>query len=395
MAEGGKDVSALPEGKTGMTAEDQQALDKIIDYLKVSGDYVVMTKEEYKSFSAPVASSTPAPTVKTGAIPKSVPVDSHINSLNLSHLQVPKYDVPKLPNFSGDQPPNKGEESFSVWRFETRCLISESLPEHVVLQVVRKSLRGTARRALISLGESANLKDVLQKLDMLFGNVATIESVMQSFYNEKQRPKEDVTAYGCRLESLLQVAVENGHVSQKDRNEMLRSKFWNGLKDEKLKILTRNKYDMITDFYRLLREVRTVELELAAANSAPLAAPAKVTQQQCTNTQKEKDINADICTMMDTLMSRMVSLEKQMNRMSMGQQHRDDSRNDHSNRDQYFSGSQDHRNDNNYRSNNQRSRGRGNNRPWQDRRGRGGNYYNNNDNFANFNNWGQPKEQTP
>ena len=86
------------------------------------------------------------------------------------------------------------------------------------MQVLRKSLRGTARRALISLGENATLSEVLEKLDMLFGNVATNESVMQSFYNENQKAAENVTTYACRLEALLQVAVENGHVTQVARN---------------------------------------------------------------------------------------------------------------------------------------------------------------------------------
>ena len=366
----------------------KQQLEQIVGYLKKSGEYVVMTKEEFNSFSLPVGSSTPAPTVKQAAKPKVH--DSNINPLSQS-LQMPKYDIPKLPYFSGDQPPMKGEESYSVWRFETRCMISENLPEHVSLQVVRKSLRGTARWALISLGEAANLEEVLDKLDMLFGNVATNESVMQSFYNENQKPTENVTTYGCRIESLLQVAVENGHVNQIDRNDMLRSKFWNGLRDEKLKILTRNKYDTILDFNRLLREVRSVELELTASNH--ISTPAKVSQQQCP--KKEKDTNEDLCNKMDALMSRLSSLEKQMSeqKAQSSSHHQfnhypsEEHRYDHRNNTNNF-------NDNRFRQDNQRSRGRGGNRPWQDRRGRRGNYYNN-DNSSNFFNRGQPKDQTP
>ena len=121
---------------------------------------------------------------------------------------------------------------------------------------------------------------------MLFGNVATNESVMQYFYNENQKAAENLTTFACRLEALLQVAVENGHVTQVARNDMLRSKFWTGLRDEKLKILTRNKYDSILDFNRLLREVRSVDLELTASNSVPT--PAQVSQQQSCNTRKIK-----------------------------------------------------------------------------------------------------------
>ncbi|KAH3856600.1 hypothetical protein DPMN_099192 [Dreissena polymorpha] len=145
----------------------------------------------------------------------------------------------------------KGDETYDVWRFETKCLISENLPEHVVLQVIHRSLRGTARRALISLGEHATSQQILDKLEILFGEVLTNESVMQTYYNASQKVSENVSAYGCRLEALLQVAVESGHVSSVARNDMLRSKFGTGLRDVKLKILTRNKYDSVFDYHRL------------------------------------------------------------------------------------------------------------------------------------------------
>ena len=98
---------------------------------------------------------------------------------------------------------NKGDETYDVWRFETKCLISENLPKHVVVQVIHKSLRGTARRALISLGEHATSQQILDKLEILFGEVSTNESVMQTFYNASQKVSENVIAYGCWLEALL------------------------------------------------------------------------------------------------------------------------------------------------------------------------------------------------
>jgi uncharacterized protein YutD len=64
------------------------------------------------------------------------------------------------------------------------------------------------------LGEKATFSDILNKLDTLFRNVSTNESAMQSFYSESQKPSENVTSYGCRLEILLQVAVERGHICQ-------------------------------------------------------------------------------------------------------------------------------------------------------------------------------------
>ncbi|XP_045208838.2 uncharacterized protein LOC123560741 [Mercenaria mercenaria] len=254
MAEGGKET-----GETGLDKDSSLSdaqLKQILNALKKSGDYVVLTKDEFASLQKPVITSTQNPTggrQKLSEVIKESRTQPIDNSLNISQFQVPKYETLELPYFSGDQPPLKGDESYDVWRFETKCLISENLPENVILQVIRRPLRGTARRTLISVGEHASSKDILDKFDILF-EVSTNESVMQTFYNASQKISENVTAYGCRLEALIQVAVESGHVSSVARNDMLRSKFWTGLRDEKLKILTRNKYDTISDYNRLLKE---------------------------------------------------------------------------------------------------------------------------------------------
>ena len=42
---------------------------------------------------------------------------------------------------------------------------------------------------------------------------------------------------------------------------MLRSKFWTGLKNTQLRNATRHKYDSLTDFQTLLREIRQIEVE--------------------------------------------------------------------------------------------------------------------------------------
>ena len=105
-------------------------------------------------------------------------------------------------------------------------MLEGTVEESLLLQAVRRSLRGTARQTLIPLGGLASSKDILHKLDTLFGNVSSAESILQRFYTEVQQEKETVTAYGCRLESLLQNAIQAGHVSESSRNDMLRSKYF-------------------------------------------------------------------------------------------------------------------------------------------------------------------------
>ncbi|KAK6183272.1 hypothetical protein SNE40_010783 [Patella caerulea] len=76
---------------------------------------------------------------------------------------------------------------------------------------------------------------------------------MQKFYTETQKGGESMTSFGCRLESLLQIAVANGHVGIAAKDDMLRSKFWTGLRNEALKSQTRHKYDTARCYDDLLR----------------------------------------------------------------------------------------------------------------------------------------------
>ncbi|XP_060594793.1 uncharacterized protein LOC132749121 [Ruditapes philippinarum] len=315
MATGGKLTEKIKSFISGADKPDSDPLtdmqiSQVLEALKKSGDYVVLTKDEYNVLKGPGPTSTPI--VKT----------SFQNPFDASALQMPKVDV-KLPFFSGEVPPLKGDVTYDVWRYETKCLLSDSsLTENICLQVIRKSLRGSARQVLIPLGEKATLSDILNKLDTLFGNVSTNESVMQSFYSESQKPSENVTSYGCRLETLLQVAVERGHVSHSSRNDMLKSKFWTGLYDEKLKLLTSHKYDAISDYNRLLREVRAAEQELSTSD--------KLTKVQCQPISDSRDkMVEDLSKKMDTLMTKMQSLEKDI---------KDSKKQDSSNNSNSFSG---------------------------------------------------------
>lgn len=51
---------------------------------------------------------------------------------------------PHITLFSGDDEIQKRDTTYEVWRFETRCVISDSsIDEHIILQATRKSARPT------------------------------------------------------------------------------------------------------------------------------------------------------------------------------------------------------------------------------------------------------------
>lgn len=182
------------------------------------------------------------------------------------HVSAPP--APKISFFSGDD--QKGDITYNEWRFEVRCLVHDpDITHSVLVQAIRRSLRGTARTMLVSLGEFASCDQILAKLDSLFGDVSTNGMIMQEFFNSNQKSDESVTSFGCRLEGLLQLAIQHGNLPPEDKNDLLRHKFWTSLSSDKLKSQTRHKYDSLTNYDDLLREIRMVEKEMSVGHSGP------------------------------------------------------------------------------------------------------------------------------
>lgn len=123
--------------------------------------------------SNPFVASTPVPSV---SFPHSVTV------------------LPKIPCFSGDEPLPKGEVPYVVWRYEVHCLLTNpDLTRSTVLQIIRGSLRGTARIMTVPLGQGATVDGILAKLDIKFSEASTKEDLLTQFFNSGQHPNESVT----------------------------------------------------------------------------------------------------------------------------------------------------------------------------------------------------------
>ena len=165
--------------------------------------------------------------------------------------------IPRLPIFSGES--GKGEVNFERWKYEVRCLLAAGIPHHIILQAIRHSLKKTPADVLTWRGECATITDILQKLETLYGNVLTGEALVKQFCTESQRPDESVAAWGCRLEEILSQAVTSGSVDKASMDNMLRKKFWSELHDDRLKVATRHKCDLVTSYNQLVAEVRAVE----------------------------------------------------------------------------------------------------------------------------------------
>jgi hypothetical protein len=68
--------------------------------------------------------------------------------------------------------------AFDLWRYEINCLIRNGVyPEHILLESIRKSLKGKAHTVLLHLGEDASVQDILSELEGIYGNVSSGEKL--------------------------------------------------------------------------------------------------------------------------------------------------------------------------------------------------------------------------
>lgn len=191
-----------------------------------------------------------------------------------SHKQEPpqKYTTqhvnyfPRISVFSAD---NKGDTTYELWRYEVTCLMKENYLPEVITQAVRKSLRGEAGRIAMRLGINASVEEIVAKMDSIYGIIDNKEILLAQFYSARQKEDETVSDWSCRLEDLLNKAIQKGEVNKKDANKMLCTMFYNGLRPA-LKDISGHKYDQIHNFDELRVALRIIEQDHIPVMSKPI-----------------------------------------------------------------------------------------------------------------------------
>ena len=172
--------------------------------------------------------------------------------------KITSHYIPKISCFSGDG--SKQDTTYDLWRYEVDCLLKEKYSEEIVAQSMRRSLRGDAGKVAMRLGPEANVSQILDKMESVFGTIERGETIMEQFYSARQEKGEDSMSWSCRLEEIYRKAVIKGVAKREETNEKLRSKYWNGL-HQWIRDITGYKFDALTDFDNLRKEIRLVEKE--------------------------------------------------------------------------------------------------------------------------------------
>lgn len=206
---------------------------------------------------------------------------------------------PRLPIFSGDK---KGDTNFDLWKYEVQCLLKENYCESVISQAIRRSLKGDAARIVMVLGPDANITDILSKFESVYGTIHSKATVLSKFYSARQQEDENVAAWGCRLEDLLNQARKQGLVQAVAVNDMLKNMFYEGLRSE-LKDTTAFIFDKTQNFDDLRHEIRIKEEEISQRKKSK-----KTERTQAISTTEEIE---EIKAMVQNLNKDILDMKKQ------------------------------------------------------------------------------------
>ena len=214
---------------------------------------------------------------------------------------------PRLPNFSGDK---KSDVSFDYWRFEVECLMKEKYSEEVIALSIRRSLRGEAARVLMRLGTHANISEIIDKFESIYGIIDKKQILMSKFYSAKQDPEEDVTSWGCRLEDLLAKAQPVMKIPRPEAEQMLRDVFWEGLKPS-LKDTTGHIYDKNLPFDVLRREIRIKEEDQKKRQDST---PRQEHTNKVTSSTSQKCEMDELKSLMQTIQSELKEVKSELHK---------------------------------------------------------------------------------
>ena len=110
--------------------------------------------------------------------------------------------TPKINTFSGNITPGKTGVLFEQWNHEVQC-IKDHYPELVVWESIMRSLKRAVANMAQYMGPTTSVSDILEKLLVIFGTMASFDVLMQNFYKITQGNNEKVPSFTMRLEGTL------------------------------------------------------------------------------------------------------------------------------------------------------------------------------------------------
>jgi hypothetical protein len=161
--------------------------------------------------------------------------------------------------------------------------VKEKHQEKDIFDAIRASLTGKAGAIMARLGTDATVKDLLDKMDSVFGEVGAEADCLAAFFGARQQPKESIADWSCRLEQLLDAARRQAELPKKP-DVLLRNMLWTGLQPD-LKDATLYLYDTAQSFDSLRVALRRFEKSRQEPVKKEEPAKCKAAQRKTDNSE--------------------------------------------------------------------------------------------------------------
>ena len=221
--------------------------------------------------------------------------------------QVFVQEYPKVSVFSGT---SGKDSSFGRWKYEVEGLTRMGTYEaQVILHSVRKSLRSPAADIITHVDQGASVEELVAKLESIYGTVLSGPALLHRFYSEVQKDKETCAEWACRLEDIGFQAQEKKMLTGNALKDILKTQFWSGLQDHRIKEALRHQQSGST-FQHLVVEARELEEEYNEDSAAYKdQVKAKLRAQQAK--PSELEILTELVKKMDMRMTQMEQFQRQ------------------------------------------------------------------------------------
>ena len=271
-----------------------------LETLKKDQDLETKMLEMYKTFSAAgkkkaqrlFQGKDPGPQIKIEPV---IERKSSNTSDSVFEEAFRRGKPPKLPIFSGDVK----DSSFARWQFHVKVLQGR-YDDATICEAAHQSLKSPAADVFVNTSQTNITADeMIEKLRTRYGCVLPLDALREKLYSLRQ-DKEDVTKWAFNVEEVVYQIEERGGTTHREVESMVKSRFWYGLKESRIREATRASYQGVT-FDHLLVECRTLEAEYSATSSP------HVQVHQQTSLESKMD---ELLTCVKSLNTRVEKLEK-------------------------------------------------------------------------------------
>ena len=103
--------------------------------------------------------------------------------------------------------PQEGEVSFEQWVFEVKSVMQSQI-EATLMEGMVQSLHWAVADLVWYLGPQALVSEIINKLELVYGTMASFDILMQNVYKLQQDRTEKVTMYVTWLEGAVNVVQQ-------------------------------------------------------------------------------------------------------------------------------------------------------------------------------------------